>query len=86
MKLSIFYFVGNEPVMWKDVTESVDVIWHKDIAMFSGNVSGRFWLIFQRKNSNAEDILPVANSIYSQVTRTLYRAGVSAKITVMLFI
>jgi hypothetical protein len=71
--------------MWKDVTNSVDVIWHKDIAMFSGNVSGRFWLIFQRKNSNAKaisDIIPVANSIYSQVTRTRYRAGVSAKITV----
>jgi len=70
--------------MWKDVTNSVDVIWHKDIAMFSGNVSGRFWLIFQRKNSNAgtiSAIIPVANSIYSQVTRTRYRAGVSAKIT-----
>ena len=71
--------------MWKDVTNSVDVIWHKDIAMFSGNVSGRFWLIFQQKNSTSgaiSDIIPVANSIYSQITRTRYRAGVSAKITV----
>ncbi|CBY32237.1 unnamed protein product [Oikopleura dioica] len=75
---------GDEPVMWKDVTNSVDIIWHKDIAMFSGNVSGRFWLIFRKKNSKTEaisDIIPAANLIYSQVTRTRYRAGVSAKIT-----
>jgi len=74
--------------MWKDVTNSVDIIWHKDIAMFSGNVSGRFWLIFRKKNSKTEaisDIIPVANLIYSQVTRTRYRAGVSAKITVRFF-
>ncbi|CAG5107530.1 Oidioi.mRNA.OKI2018_I69.chr1.g3371.t1.cds [Oikopleura dioica] len=75
---------GNEPVMWKDVTNSVDIIWHKDVAMFSGNVSGRFWLIFLEKDSPAgsiADIIPVANRIYSKITKTRYRAGISAKIT-----
>ena len=77
--------LGNEPVMWKDVTNSVDIIWHKDVAMFSGNVSGRFWLIFLEKDSPAgsiADIIPVANRIYSKITKTRYRAGISAKITV----
>ena len=41
---------GTAPAEWKDVTNSVEIIWTADaVAKFSGNVSGRFWIIFTRK-------------------------------------
>jgi hypothetical protein len=38
---------GTSPTDWKDVSDNVEISWEAgNIARFSGNVSGRFWIIF----------------------------------------
>lgn len=71
---------GTTEAEWKDVTNSVEIVWHNSVAKFSGNVSGRFWLVFTKKDvlTPQSSIVKIANQVYQKTIRPKSAVSIEA--------
>ena len=79
--------LGMNATEWKDITESVDITWMKNSAVFVSNLSGRFWVLFFEHehfpNVEKSLFLNCAKQIYVNTITPSYLVDITARVNMV---
>lgn len=79
--------LGMNATEWKDITESVDITWTKNSAVFVSNLSGRFWVLFFEHqhfpNIEKSLFLNYAKQIYVNTITPSYLVDITARVNMV---